>query len=269
MGGVAFSEVETPWLYMDVTQQARQDLLKMRFNKPSGWQFQKSEDWSVIFELVDVSSNSSVEGQEPATMTLIARGSLGKSLVDFSELVADGIKLSHPGSKIISEQSRELFRYPAQQRTFIFPSEGNNKGKRLLALMTTVEGDMGYLFFYSAEETEFFEKMGAFEEVVKSLCFEKESGLDPLIRHQILTQEYTQAGEWEKAAQELEQVLSLHPGQPQVIEKSAYLYAVAGNEAFVKQGNLSRAELMFNRSLELNPDQPEVRKILETVKEAK
>ncbi|MBI1976236.1 MAG: hypothetical protein HYS56_01865 [Candidatus Omnitrophica bacterium] len=264
MGGVVFS-VETPWLYMDVTQEARQDLLKMRFDKPSGWEFHEADEWSVIFELVDTSSSN---GGEPATMTLMVRGSLGKSLTDFSELAADGIKLSHPGSKIVSEQARELFHYPAQQRTFTLPSEGQDKGT-LLALMTAIDADIGYLFFYSAQETEFFEKMGAFEEVIKSLSFEKENGLDPLIRRQILAQEYTQAGEWEKAIQELEQLLHLQPGQPQVIDRLAYLYSVAGNEAFVKQGNLTKAELMFNRSLELNGNQPAVKKTLETLKEAK
>jgi Tfp pilus assembly protein PilF len=139
----------------------------------------------------------------------------------------------------------------------------------MLAMMAAVDGDMGYLLFYTAGESEFFEKMNAFEEVVRTLHFEEEIGLEPLIRHQILAQEYAQAGNWGVAIQEVEQMRVLRPEDKELQNSLSYLYAVAGNAAFVQLGDLAKAEEMFHRALGLNPNQPQVKKTLELVQTAK
>ncbi|GEM_PF-4956876 len=292
MGGVANS-VEAPWLFMDVAQEARQASLKLRFEKPSGWQFFKTEQPFVLFELVESSLAVTEKEADLPTITLLARGSLGKFLEDFSELIADGIKLTHPGSRVISQQKRNLLGLPAQQNTFTLPASQKDQemipppvlgakgpttdvvnppstdktgGGMMLTLVTAIDGDMGYLLLYTARESEFFEKMNALEEVIQTLHFEEPIGLDPLIRHQILVQEYAQAGDWEGAIQEVEQMRLLRPEDKELQKRLSYLYAVAGNVAFVQLGDLAKAEGMFQRALELNPNQPQVKKTLELVK---
>src|SRR3989338_3404485 len=125
----------------------------------------------------------------------------------------------------------------------------------MLTLMTAIDGDIGYLLLYTARESVFFEKMNAFEEVVRTLHFEEEIGLDPLIRHQILAQEYGQAGNWEGAIQEVEQLCLLRPEDKELQKRLSYLYAVAGNVFFVQIGDLAKAEEMFQRAMKLNPNQ--------------
>lgn len=244
---------------MDVTEKARQESLKLRFEKPSGWSFQKTEEWSCLFEIA---------GGESARISLIARASFDKSLDDFSQIVADGIKLTHPGSTILNHQERQMLGYPAQQRIFTLSGAPENE-QRMLALISTVDKEIAFLLFYSAGEPEFFEKMNAFEEVARTLSFEQETGLDPFIRRQVLVQEYLQAGRWEGAIRELEEMRNLRPDHPEVQSQLAYLYSVVGNANFVQQGDLAGAEEMFQRSLELNADQPEVRKTLRLIQASK
>jgi tetratricopeptide (TPR) repeat protein len=273
MGEVANS-VEVPWLLMDVAQEARHSALKLHFEKPSGWQFLETNEPFVLFEMTEASSAIKEKRDELPTITLLARGSFGKSLDDFSELIADGIKLTHPGSKIVIQQKRELLKFPAQQNTLALDvvnptSADKTGGGMMLTLMTAVDGDIGYLLLYTARESEFFEKMNAFEEVVRTLHFEEEIGLDPLIRHQILAQEYGQAGHWEGAIQEVEQMRLLRPKDKELQNSLSYLYAAAGNVSFVQLGDLAKAEEMFHRAMELNPNQPQVKKTLELVQTAK
>ncbi len=267
MGGIANS-VEAPWLFMDVTQEARHSVLKLRFEKPSGWQFFETDEPFVLFEIAEASSAAKERRDDLPTITLLARGSFGKSLDDFSELIADGIKLTHPGSKIVTQQKRELLKFPARQNTLTLPAPQKNQGI-ILTMMAAIDGDMGYLLLYTAGESEFFEKMNAFEEVARTLHFEEEIGLEPLIRHQILAQEYAQAANWEGAIQEVEQMRVLRPEDKELQKSLAYLYSVAGNAAFVQLGDLAKAEGMFHRSLELNPNQLQVKKTLELVRTAK
>lgn len=273
MGEIANS-VEAPWLFMDVTQEARHSALKLRFEKPSGWQFFETDEPFVLFEIAETSSAVKEKRDDLPTITLLARGSFWKSLDDFSELIADGIKLTHPGSKIVTQQKRELLKFPAQQNTLTLPappstpSVDKTGGGIMLTMMAAVDGDMGYLLFYTAVESEFFEKMNAFEEVARTLHFEEEIGLEPLIRHQILAQEYVHAGNWEAAIQEIEQMRVLRPEDKELQNSLSYLYAVAGNAAFVQLGDLAKAEGMFQRALELNQNQPQVKKTLELVKTA-
>lgn len=266
MGEIANS-VEAPWLFMDVTQEARHSALKLRFEKPSGWQFFETDEPFVLFEIAETSSAVKEKRDDLPTITLLARGSFWKSLDDFSELIADGIKLTHPGSKIVTQQKRELLKFPAQQNTLTLPASQKSQGI-MLTMMAAIDGDMGYLLFYTAGESEFFEKMNAFEEVARTLHFEEEIGLEPLIRHQILAQEYAHAGNWEAAIHEIEQMRVLRPEDKELQNSLSYLYAVAGNAAFVQLGDLAKAEEMFQRALELNPNQPQVKKTLELVKTA-
>ncbi len=270
MGGIANS-VEAPWLLMDVAQEARHSALKLRFEKPSGWQFFDTDQPYVLFEISETAPSLKEKREELPTITLLARGSFGKSLDDFSELIADGIKLTHPGSKIVSQQKRELLTFPARQNTLTLtdPQKADkSSGGTMLTVITSVNGEIGYLLFYTARESEFFEKMNAFEEVTRTLHFEEAIGLDPLIRHQILAQEYAQAGNWEGAIQEVEQMRLLRQKDKGLQNGLAYLYAVAGNVAFVQLGDLAKAEGMFQRALELNPNQPQVKRTLELVQTA-
>ena len=95
------------------------------------------------------------------------------------------------------------------------------------------------------------------------------SGLNPLIRHQILAQEYAQMGKWEDVIHEVEQIQTLRPGNNESQSNLFYLYEAAGNAAFVQLGNLEKAEEMFQQALLLNPHHPQIRKTLELVQAVK
>ena len=250
---------------MDVAQTARHEDLQIRFQKPAGWEFLENDEWSVIFELAETPPNQypSTDQELPA-ITLVVRGSFEKSLSDFSKLAIDGIQASYPNSKQISQRDRELLHFPAAQ-TILSLNPSEEKEEMLTSILCAVNDQIGYMLFYSAKESEFFEKMEAMEEIVRSLEFEQKNGLDTLIRHQILAQEYTQSGKWEQAIEELEKGWQLKPDNRQIQRKLSYLYAVAGNEAFVKKGDLGKARHLLEWALALNDNQPEVKKLLNVI----
>ena len=273
------ANTEVPWMLMDVESQAYHRGLNLLFEKPQGWQFQEEKsnqesepfkDWHVVFQLIDIQNEPLQIQSSPASISLTLRASFDQPLSQFAELVRDGIQLTHPTARRLSDQSREFLGYPAHQMTFTISVPPTHQDM-LVTLLCAVDETIGYILSYTGDESQFLEKMSAFETVARTLRFENAQGLNRLMRHWIIAEDYRFLGDWDRATQELEQALPLglsSDQEDQIKKELCHLYGVMGQAAFVKEGNLIRAEKLFHRTLELEPNQPQIEKTLELVRVA-